>query len=68
MSNDVAATIAANAAETLRRASAAELAAIESDLRVYGVVYYRINLAGALERLEPSKVQIRQPWDRPRHS
>lgn len=56
------------AAAALLAGGAAAHAAMERDLRAYGVAYYRINLAGQLERLEPMSVQIRQPWDRPRHS
>ena len=64
----VGAEVLAAAVATLTAAGQAEHAALEGDLRVYGVAYYRINVHGQLERLEPMKVQIRQPWDRPRHT
>lgn len=38
---------------------------VADDLGLYGVAYFRINLEGKLERLDPMKVRIRQPWDRP---
>lgn len=37
---------------------------VDQDMRTYGVAYYRVNLAGALERLDPMKVRIKQPWDK----